>query len=372
MKILILVWNFYPNTALMNHVKATVKGFNKSGARCRVLSIKPLLEMDEDSVNVLFTGVRSFVLTFLGMVWNVIHFVLLAWRYDCIYCETGDLNITKLCIYLAKIYGKKVVHERTEFPDLFYPSSPKGRKNLQRYLKITNSFDCIFCISNPIREYFIENGVDAKKIYIYPMIVDPSRFELITKKTTNNRYIAYCGNLKDSKDGVSDLIRAYGLSCKAKEIFKLYLIGKKPSQLEMQKYDELINKYDISGKVVFTGEVQRDSMPQLLKDADLLVLCRPDNRQALGGVPTKLGEYLSTSNPVLVTAVGDMRIYLKDGENAYVSKPENINSFSNKMDAIAENYEIAMKIGQNGNKLVHSDFNYLVQTNKILNIIKTI
>lgn len=372
MKILYISWNFYPNTALMNHAKATVKGFNESGACCRVLSIKPLLVKDKDSVNFLFTGVKSFVLTFMGMVWNVLHLVLSAWRYDCIYCATGDLNITKLCIFLAKMYGKKVAHERTEFPDLFYPSSLKGQNDLKKYLRASNSFDCIFCISNPIREYFIENGVDAKKIYIYPMIVDPSRFEQITKNAVKNRYIAYCGNLKDAKDGVSDLICAYGTSHKAKEIFKLYLIGKKPSPSEMQKYDELINKYNISGKVVFTGEVQRDCMPQLLKDADLLVLCRPDNRQALGGVPTKLGEYLSTSNPVLVTAVGDMRIYLKDGVNAYVSKPQNVNSFSEKMDAIAENYETAMKVGLNGNKLVYSDFNYLVQTKKVLNIINTI
>ena len=164
MKILVVVWNFYPNTALTNHVKATVKGFNESGAWCRILSIKPLLARDEDSVNVLFTGVRSFVLTFLGMLWNVIHFALSAWRYDCIYCETGDLNITKLCIFLSKMYGKKVVHERTEFPDLFYPSSLKGQNDLKKYLRTSNSFDCIFCISNPIREYFIENGAVSQSM----------------------------------------------------------------------------------------------------------------------------------------------------------------------------------------------------------------
>ena len=113
-------------------------------------------------------------------------------------------------------------------------------------------------------------------------------------------------------------------------------------------------------------------MPQILKNAKILVLCRPDNRQALGGVPTKLGEYLSTGNPVLVTAVGDIRLYLKDGVNAYVSRPQDINTFSQKIDEIASNYECALKVGNEGKRLVYDDFNYLIQTKKILNIIQNI
>lgn len=44
MKILVIVWNFYPNTAYTNHTKATVHGFRESGVECDVLSIKPLIE----------------------------------------------------------------------------------------------------------------------------------------------------------------------------------------------------------------------------------------------------------------------------------------------------------------------------------------
>ena len=44
MKILVIVWNFYPNTAYTNHTKAIVHGFRESGVECDVLSIKPLIE----------------------------------------------------------------------------------------------------------------------------------------------------------------------------------------------------------------------------------------------------------------------------------------------------------------------------------------
>ena len=42
MKILVVVWNFYPNTAYTNHTKSTVRGFRELGAECDVYTIKPL------------------------------------------------------------------------------------------------------------------------------------------------------------------------------------------------------------------------------------------------------------------------------------------------------------------------------------------
>lgn len=51
MKILMEVWDFYPNTAYCNHTKASVRGFRESGAECDVLSIKPLIEKDEMALN---------------------------------------------------------------------------------------------------------------------------------------------------------------------------------------------------------------------------------------------------------------------------------------------------------------------------------
>ena len=42
MKILVVVWNFYPNTAYTNHTKATVRGFRELGAERDVYSINSL------------------------------------------------------------------------------------------------------------------------------------------------------------------------------------------------------------------------------------------------------------------------------------------------------------------------------------------
>lgn len=68
------------------------------------------------------------------------------------------------------------------------------------------------------------------------------------------------------------------------------------------------------------GDVHRDKVPELLCRSKILALARPDNLQSEGGFPTKLGEYLSTGNLVIITDVGDIPFYLKDGESALIAK----------------------------------------------------
>ena len=97
-------------------------------------------------------------------------------------------------------------------------------------------------------------------------------------------------------------------------------------------------------------------MPQILKNAAVLALDRPESLQAQCGFPTKLGEYLLTENPVVVTKVGDIPLFLKDGETALIAEERNP--------------EEASKIGKAGALVAMREFNYLNETKKIIDVIK--
>jgi glycosyltransferase involved in cell wall biosynthesis len=371
MKILFVVWNYYPNTAYTNHTKATVRGMRECGCYVDVLSIKPLIQDDSDCIKGQRRSSKAVLPTVIGMLADYILLKESVRKYDIVYCATSDMRVIQILLNKVRKYGLPIVHERTEMPDIFYKNTTKEQRALKAYLKKVSEFDKVFTISNPIRDYFIENGVLADKIHIYPMIVDPHRFDNKEKRDVGYRFFAYCGNLSNSKDGVADLIEAYGCS-RAKSSHKLMLIGSKPSEGEQQVYENLIKRYAIEDKVIFRGEVSREEMPQVLMDADVLLLCRPNNRQALGGFPTKLGEYLSTGNPVLVTRVGDIGNYIVDGENGYLAEPGNVVDFSEKLDAIIDDYGTACEVGNRGRELAFNVFNYSVQTKKIVEIIKSL
>ena len=151
---------------------------------------------------------------------------------------------------------------------------------------------------------------------------------------------------------------------------KLYIIGKTPDKDDVSGNLKLIENLGVKSSVVFTGIVSAAEMPQILKNATVLALDRPDSLQAQCGFPTKLGEYLLTENPVVVTKVGDIPLFLKDGETALLSEERNPQEFSSKLLWALEHPEEAVEIGKAGAQVAMREFNYLNETKKIIKAIQ--
>ena len=131
---------------------------------------------------------------------------------------------------------------------------------------------------------------------------------------------------------------------------------------------KLINDLGIHDKVVLTGVVAASEMPQILKNASILALDRPDNIQARYGFPTKLGEYLLSENPVVVTHVGDIPLFLKDSVNAYIAEPCNPKAFAEKLTEAFEYKEKASVVGLNGAATAKEHFSNEIETEKMVKI----
>lgn len=257
-------------------------------------------------------------------------------------------------IKLVKFFNGKVFHERTEFPYL----NKKSDFLYNLYIKNTIPlFDGIYVISFLLVEFF--KTLTIKPVLHLPMTVEFDRFNLGLNR--EKKYIAYCGSMYTDKDGVPDLIESFNMFSKEnKEIF-LYLIG---DNSDKKKFKIISDKIDISPvkhRIICTGNVERDKMPELLKNAIMLLLCRPDNLQAQGGFPTKLGEYLATANPVVITDVGDHGRYLKDRVSAFIARPGDPYSFASKMEECLNDPVLAESVGKNGYDVAMQHFNYKTQ-----------
>lgn len=256
-----------------------------------------------------------------------------------------------------------VFAEVTEVP--LYGKRASFFKRILEHLTLVAArhFTGLFVISQPLKEYYQARGVN--NIEIINMFVDKTRFEGL-KKENIEKYVGYCGTISTHKDGVDDLIRAFSILNKKYPEYKLYLFGRFESDTVKEALKSEIEELKLSSKVLFTGAVDSSEMPQKLLDASILALSRPNNTQAQYGFPTKLGEYLSTGNPVLVTSVGDIPFFLKDGENAFLANPGNFNDFAKKLIWIEEHPEIASEVADAGKKLVDTVFSAEVQIKKAL------
>ena len=109
-------------------------------------------------------------------------------------------------------------------------------------------------------------------------------------------------------------------------------------------------------------------MPQILKNAKVLALDRPKNKQADYGFPTKLGEYLLTENPVVVTKVGTIPDFLEDGVSALMSEERNPEEFASKICWALEHPDEAAIIGRAGAEVAMKYFNAQIEGDKMYNI----
>ncbi|GEM_PF-962963 len=202
-----------------------------------------------------------------------------------------------------------------------------------------------------------------------PMTVDLKRFDTFSINTKfEGPYIAYCGSGGFYTNGLDILIRSFSLI--SEDFPNLRLLIAAFWGQDGDRMLELINETKLNKKVVYLGVLGRDEIPPFLQGAEALVLPRPESRQASGGFPTKLGEYLATGRPVCASRVGEIPNYLIDGISAYLHEPGNIFDLADSLKRVLNNKEESLKIGLNGRSVAQHHFNMEVQADRIFDLLK--
>lgn len=266
-------------------------------------------------------------------------------------------NVLNLFYYvLFKILNIKIVQERSEYPEIYKRNIlEKTGYYFYKYF-FTRLLDGMLVMTNSLKLYYSDLLRKKSVIKVIPMSVDMDRF-VLKKKMYKENLISYCGDLSSYKDGVDVLIKAFGLISFKYPEWKLNLIGGS-SDNQLKVLNELCEELKLTDKVIFSGKKTRDSIPEMLAKSKILALARPSSLQAQGGFPTKLGEYLATKNPVVITEVGEIGNYLKDSESAYISRPDSVEDFALKLEECICNNEKAQEIGQKGYEVASRNFDY--------------
>ena len=372
-KLYIIRGEYQPNSAPFNRLLSFLNVFEKLGLDTELVFLFPNWENTKPQLSY-----KHIKITYLYESIKLFHNRIIAKSCSFFLIKSLIRKISDRDVVLAlganglllkklnKFTNARVIHEVTEHPDVLDWRMQRIKKN---YIEGTKCVDALFVISTALKEYFIGIGIPAEKITIVNMTVDPTRFDNIQKDNSTDKYIAYCGTASNNKDGVNKLIEAFGLVAKKHEDVRLYIIGKTPSASDESGNLQLIEKLGLKERIVFTGVVPAEKMPQLLTNATVLALARPNNLQAQNGFPTKLGEYLLTANPVVVTKVGDIPLFLKDGESALLAEPDNTQEFADKLCWALEHPTESMTIGEKGRDVAMSNFNSNIEATKIIKII---
>lgn len=263
----------------------------------------------------------------------------------------------------------KLFTEMSEFLDIHHYNKGNFLQRLQEDYKKNfferNAFyayDGIALMTKTLMTHYESFQSPRPMLLHLPMTVDLERFNTRPSHLPEFKkpYIVFVGVMNDAKDGVSILIKSFQKIMNKYPLYNLYLVG--PWNYDTPKHLALINEFQLTQKVFWMKEYPRNKIPAIICNAELLVLSRPDSKQAQGGFPTKLGEYLATGNPICATSVGEIPDYLTDNESVFFAKPGCIESFSNAMDRALENLDFAKKVGLNGRLIAKREFNKEIQS----------
>ena len=277
-------------------------------------------------------------------------------------------------IYLiAKLISTKLISEHGEHPLKKYQGSSLRimRGELKSYLG-SKSCDGILCISQYLIDFYAARGIKRERLFLVPSTVDTDRFKIKDTSPLKINYILYCGTLTLLKDGVDILIKSFALISERFPELCLVLLGKANTIENEILLKTLVNDLTITERVIFKGQIPRNEVPAYLTNAKILALARPSSIIADAGFPSKLTEYLATGIPAVVTAVGEIPVYLKDGLNAFVCEPDSTEKFAEKLQFVLDNYSDAKNIAIEGRKLTETIFNYNYQASRIVEFIKSL
>jgi glycosyltransferase involved in cell wall biosynthesis len=283
---------------------------------------------------------------------------------------------------IAKIFPKahgelKLMMEINEYNDIWdvYITNRSQKKNCMQfnhYLSKTifPQLDICLVMTESLLKYYSQfPNINPKIAFLkLPMTVDLYRFEDVPNKFNLEKpYIAYCGSSSFYKDGVDILIKSFAEV--SSEYFDLKLYIAAFWEKDGPKMMRLIHDTGLEDKIIYLGIVNRDEIPPLIMNAKILALPRPDSRQAQGGFPTKLGEYLASGNPVCITRIGEITDYLVDNESAFIAEPGDIESFINALKRVLSDEVNAKRVGKNGRKVAEMHFNMDVQAGRLYNFL---
>lgn len=270
--------------------------------------------------------------------------------------------------------GAKILLEINEYP--FVTRESNIITKIKRFFLLEGIFplyDGFIVISTPLNN--LVNRYKSRKAFslIMPILGDCSEIRVSCRSPLKDPYIIHTGSVVESKDGIIGILKAFKISIdRLKQPIKLVITGDVKGSTDYKMIADFISRNQLSDFIIFTGFLASEELERYLMNGSLAIINKSNNRQNRFCFPTKLADYIKYEVPLIVTSVGESITYLKDGLNAYIIEPEDINSLASKIIYVIENPKQSKAMAKYGKSLVEKEFNYFYQGQRLFNFLKAL
>ena len=225
-------------------------------------------------------------------------------------------------------------------------------------------------ISSHIEEKFRALTQGKVPIHYLPISVNMDRFPVIPRRTKSTISMFYAGSF-GKKDGLLVLLDAFDWLAAKYEGIRLVLTGKGDAEA-MQEFYARMDVSNFRYRIEYKGYLDDDGYYSTLNDADIPCMTRVDLAFAHAGFPFKLGEFLATGKPVVVSRVSDVERFLVDRHSAMVVTPGSSEEVCKAVEFLIDNPESAAAIGRRGRNVAETFFDYQRQGKALLAFLENV
>ena len=258
----------------------------------------------------------------------------------------GIKNWYNLILIILSYFYNKRVFVRDEFNNIKKRSLSNILMNKIFYSFIDNFIDCYLSIGKENRKAFIDFGIDKKKIYHVPYVVDNNFFYIKNKKKNKKFVILFTGKLSHRK-GCDILLNSINLlneNNNFKKDSEIIIIGDgilKEELINYKKKKKLVN-------VKFLGFKNQTVIKKFYKRSNLFVMPSRDENWGLA-----INEAMAAKNAIIASnKVGAASDLLKNNYNGYIFKNNDYKDLSKKIYKTFLDKKKTIKFGENSFKII--------------------
>jgi glycosyltransferase involved in cell wall biosynthesis len=262
-------------------------------------------------------------------------------------------RIGKKVIYDAHEDVPRQINNKSWIPKILRSLISKIFEIYENY--IVRRLDYVIAATSFIANRFKAMGVKSIVINNYPILAE---FNKPIDWSLRKNECCYCGGLTRLR-GIKEIVEAVGLSK-----HELHLCG----EFESNKFENKIRDLPGFKYIKYYGLLDRKSVKKVFNISKIGIVTFLLAKNHIDAQPNKMFEYMAAGIPVIASNFKLWKSIIEKNNCGLCVDPYNINEISEAIKYLIRNDNISKKMGENGRKLIESEFNWEKESNNLLNI----